>query len=138
VIDVDVAAGEFPMTFCATAVNVYAVPLVSPVISHDVAGKVAVQVCSPSIEVKRIAVTDSPPLPVRVAQFPDAATVAVSSPAIAVTDVGASATPAILIGADAVDESERPTAFVAETLNVYVEPFVRPVTVIGEPEPLKV
>lgn len=65
-----------------------------------------------------IAVTDSPPLPESVFQFPVALTVAVSSPAIAVTEVGASATPAILIGADAVEESETPTAFVALTLNV--------------------
>jgi hypothetical protein len=43
-----------------------------------------------------------------------------------------------LIGADAVEESEVPTAFVAVILNVYEEPFVRPVTVIGEPEPVKV
>jgi hypothetical protein len=51
-------------------------------------------------------------------QFPDALTVAVSSPATAVTEVGASATPAILTGADAVEESDTPTALVALTLNV--------------------
>ena len=65
-----------------------------------------------------IAVTDSPPLPEVVFQFPLALTVAVSFPAIAVTDAGASATPAILTGAEAVEESEIPTAFVAVTLNV--------------------
>jgi hypothetical protein len=65
-------------------------------------------------------------------QGPEALTVTVSSPAIAVTDVGLSATPATLIGADAVDETEVPTAFVAVTLKVYVLPFVRPATVIGE------
>jgi hypothetical protein len=97
---------------------VYAVPLVSPVISHDVAGRVAVQVWRPSIDVKRIAVTDSPPLPSNVFQLPEAETVAVSSPAIAVTEVGASATPATLMGAEAVEESEVPTALVALTLNV--------------------
>ena len=85
---------------------------------HEVAGSVAVQVCKPFIEVKTIAVTDSPPLPESVFQFPDALTVAVSSPATAVTEVGASATPAILTGADAVEESDTPTALVALTLNV--------------------
>jgi hypothetical protein len=79
---------------------------------------VAVQVWRPSIEVKRIAVTDSPPLPLRVPQFPEVDTVAVSSPATALTDVGASATPAIFTGADAVEESDVPTAFVALTLKV--------------------
>jgi len=68
--------------------------------------------------VKIIAVTDSPPLPAMVFQFPIALTVAVSSPAIAVTVVGASATPAIFIGADAVEDSEAPTAFTALTLKV--------------------
>jgi hypothetical protein len=97
---------------------VYAVPFVSPVISHEVAGSVAVHVWSPSIDVKIIAVTDSPPLPLSVFQLPEAETVAVSSPATAETDVGASATPAILTGAEAVEESEVPTAFVALTLKV--------------------
>jgi hypothetical protein len=86
--------------------------------TQDVAGDVAVHVCRPFIDVKTIAVTESPPEPAIVSHGPDAETVAVSSPATAVTDVGASATPAILIGADAVDESERPTALVAVTLNV--------------------
>jgi hypothetical protein len=85
---------------------------------QEVAGRVAVQLCNPSIEVKMIAVTDSPPLPERVFQLPDALTVADLSPATAVTTVGASATPAIFTGADAVDESETPTAFVALTLKV--------------------
>jgi hypothetical protein len=88
------------------------------VITHDVVGYVAVQVWSPSIEVKMIAVTESPPLPASVFQSPDAFTVAVSSPAMAVTEVGASATPATLIGADAVEESDLPTALIARTVNV--------------------
>jgi hypothetical protein len=70
------------------------------------------------MEVKMIAVTDSPPLPETVFQFPLALTVTLRSPATAVTEVGASATPAIFTGADAVDESETPTAFVAVTLKV--------------------
>ena len=70
------------------------------------------------MDVKMIAVTDSPPLPEIVFQLPAALTVAVSSPATAVTDVGASATPAIFTGADAVEVSETPTAFVAVTLKV--------------------
>jgi hypothetical protein len=118
VTEFDDADGEFPIEFRATAVNVYAVPFVKPVMTQDVAGDVAVHVCRPFIEVKIIAVTESPPEPAIVSHGPDAETVAVSSPATAVTDVGASATPAILIGADAVDESERPTALVAVTLNV--------------------
>jgi hypothetical protein len=100
------------------ALNVYAVPFVRPVISHEVEGSVAVHVWRPSIDVKRIAVTDSPPLPLNVFQFPEAETVAVSSPATAVTDDGASATPAIFTGAEAVEDSEVPTAFVALTLKV--------------------
>jgi hypothetical protein len=77
-----------------------------------------VQVWSPSIDVKIIAVTESPPEPDVVFQRPVAVTVAVSSPLTAVTDVGASATPEILIGADAVELSELPTALVALTLKV--------------------
>jgi hypothetical protein len=51
-------------------------------------------------------------------QAPVADTVTVSSPAVAVTEVGASETPAILIGAEAVEVSDTPTAFVAVTLKV--------------------
>ena len=89
-----------------------------PLIWQEVAGRVAVQVCSPSVEVKTIEVTDSPPLVMKVDQSPVAETVAVRSPATAVTLAGASATPATLIGAEAVDESEEPTALIAATLKV--------------------
>jgi hypothetical protein len=68
--------------------------------------------------VNTIAVTDSPPLLATVFQLPVALTIALRSPATAVTEAGASATPAILIGAEAVEESEIPTAFVAVTLKV--------------------
>ena len=118
VTELDEADGELPTAFWATAVNVYAVPFVKLVMTQDVAGDMAVHVCRPFIEVKTMAVTESPPEPAIVFQGPDAETVAVSSPATAVTEVGASATPAILIGAEAVDESETPTALVALTLNV--------------------
>ena len=118
VTELDKADGELPIAFWATAVNVYAMPFVKPVMTQDVAGDMAVHVCRPFIEVKTMAVTESPPEPAIVFQGPDAETVAVSSPATAVTEVGASATPAILIGAEAVDESETPTALVALTLNV--------------------
>jgi hypothetical protein len=92
--------------------------LVKPLIWQEVAGRVAVHVWSPSVEVKTIAVTDSPPLVIKVDQSPVAETIALRSPATAVTEAGASATPATLIGAEAVDESEEPTALIALTLKV--------------------
>jgi hypothetical protein len=46
-----------------------------------------------------------------------------------VTLAGAEGTVAGVTGADATDWGPVPTAFVAATLNVYVVPFVSPVTV---------
>ena len=56
-------------------------------------------------------------------------------PLVAVPIVGASGTVA---GVTEFDEAEAvlvPTAFVAVTVNVYVVPFVKPVTVIGDEPP---
>jgi hypothetical protein len=39
---------------------------------------------------------------------------------------------------DAAEETELPTAFVATTVKVYGVPFVKPVTVIGELDPVRV
>jgi hypothetical protein len=39
---------------------------------------------------------------------------------------------------DADEETELPTAFVATTVKVYGVPFVKPVTVIGELDPVRV
>ena len=59
-------------------------------------------------------------------------------PAVAVPIVGAPGTLAGVTLFDAADAAPVPTAFVAVTVNVYAVPLVRPVTVIGEAEPVPV
>ena len=56
-------------------------------------------------------------------------TVAVSSPTVATSDVGAPGTVAALTAIDAVEVSEIPIAFVAVATYLYSVPFVSPVTV---------
>lgn len=56
-------------------------------------------------------------------------------PGIAERDVGALGIVGTVIEFDAVDDALVPAAFVAVTVNVYVEPGVSPVTVIGEEVP---
>ena len=56
-------------------------------------------------------------------------TVAVSSPTVAISDVGAPGTVAALTAIEAVDVSEIPIAFVAVTTYLYSLPLVSPLTV---------
>jgi hypothetical protein len=57
-------------------------------------------------------------------------------PLVAVPIVGASGTVAGVTELLVLDEILVPNAFVAVTVNVYVVPFVKPVTVIGEDPPV--
>jgi hypothetical protein len=59
-------------------------------------------------------------------------------PAVAETPVGASGTVAGVTAAEGELELLSPTEFVATTVKVYGVPFVNPVTVMGEDEPLAV
>ena len=59
--------------------------------------------------------------------------VACPFPAVAVPMVGAPGTVAGVIELLTLDAVLVPTPFVAVTVNVYAVPFVRPVTVIGDP-----
>jgi membrane associated rhomboid family serine protease len=65
-------------------------------------------------------------------------TVACPFPAVTEPIVGASGTVAGVIGALIVEEELVPTILVAVTVNVYEEPFERPVTVIGDDPPVAV
>lgn len=94
---------ELPTEFLATAVNVYAVPLVNPVISHPVLGFVVVQVSPPGEEVTMYSVIADPPLSVGavkvIVAFPGALEVEV-------TPVGATGTVAGVTAIVAVEESD--------------------------------
>ena len=57
-------------------------------------------------------------------------------PAVAVPIVGTPDTVAGVAELLVTDDALVPTAFVAVTVNVYVVPFVNPVTVTGEPLPV--
>jgi hypothetical protein len=98
-----VEEAEFPTEFLATAVKVYAVPLVKPVISQPVVGLVVVQVRPPGEDVITYSVTADPPLSV------GAVSVIVALPGelvVAVTPVGAAGTVAGVIAMVAVEESD--------------------------------
>ena len=126
-------SGPVPVALVADTVNVYVVPLVSPATVFDVAGGVPVTVtgvCAvvPMYGVTVYLVSALPPLLVGAVQL----TVADASAAVAVTPVGApGALGALGVTAlDAGDSEPAPLALVADTVNVYVVPFVRPGTVV--------
>jgi hypothetical protein len=118
-------AGPAPTPLVAVTVNVYAVPLAR---TRTVHGDVAhVPVCPP----EDVAVYDV------IAEPPSLAggvkvTVACALPAVAVPMVGAPGTVAGVTLLDADDAGPVPTAFDANTVNVYAVPFARPVTVHGD------
>jgi hypothetical protein len=120
------------VAFVAITVNVYAVPLVSPVTVMGLAAPFAVIL--PGVEVTVYPVIADPPLLVGAVNV----TVARAFPAVAVPIVGA---PGPVEG---VTEFEGelgkllPVAFVAITVKVYAVPLVSPVTVIGLVEPVPV
>ena len=65
-------------------------------------------------------------------------TLAWALPPVAVPIVGAPGTVAGVTLFDAAEAAPVPTAFVAVTVKVYAVPLVRPVTTIGDDEPLAV
>jgi hypothetical protein len=118
-----------PAEFCAVTVNVYTVPLVSPVTVIGEPPLVAEK--PPTFEETVYDVIDAPPLLTGGVNE----IVACPFPATADTFVGLPGTVAgttELLEADAVLV---PIAFVAVTVKVYVVPLVRPVTKRGEEPP---
>jgi hypothetical protein len=111
---------------------VYVVPFVSPV--TVIGDDPPVPVNPPGLEVTVYEVIDEPPL------LPGAEKMIVASPLprVAVPIVGASGTVAGTIELLDADADPVPTALVAVTVNVYVVPFVRPVTISGDEPPVAV
>jgi hypothetical protein len=119
-----------PFAFVAVTVNVYAVPFVRPVIVIGDDPPVAV---APVFEVTVYLVIVEPPLLGALNEI-----VAVPFPLVAVTFVGVPGGPEGTTELLVPDDVLVPTAFVAVTVNVYVVPFVRPVTVIVDDPPVAV
>jgi hypothetical protein len=121
-----------PAEFVAVTVNVYVVPFTKPVTVTGDEPPVAVK--PPVLEVTVYDVTADPPL------FTGGVNeiVAWPLPATAVTLVGAFGTVAGTIVLLVEEAILVPTLFVAVTVNVYVVPFVKPVTVNGDDPPLAV
>jgi hypothetical protein len=124
-----VEAELVPTALVAVTVNVYAVPLVSPLIVTDVAGglpETVVAVCAvvPTNGVTVYVVIGLPPL-----TGADHDTVADALLASAVTDDGAPGGPCGVTEPDGADAGPAPTAFVAVTVNVYVVPLASPLIV---------
>jgi hypothetical protein len=118
-------ATEFPISFVAITVNVYAVPLVNPEITHEVALAASLHVNPPGDEVTVKPVSTAPP------SLRGAVKETVAAPAVvteAVTDVGALGTVAGTATLDAADAAEVNRPLFAVALNVYGVPFVNPVT----------
>jgi hypothetical protein len=128
----DCAEGAlFPTPFVAVTVNVYAVPLVSPVTVVEVAGGLPVTVVvgcavAPMYGVTVYDVSALPPFDTGA----DHDTVAWPFPGVAVAFDGAPGTLAGVTAFDAADCDPVPIAFVAATLKVYDVPFVSPATVV--------
>ena len=123
--DVAEEATELPISFVATTVNVYAVPLVKPETTHEDAFAAAVHVNPPGDEVTVKPVSAAPPL------IRGAVKETVAAPAVetaADTDVGAFGTVAGITAVDAVDADELKRPLLAVALNVYGVPLVSPVT----------
>jgi hypothetical protein len=68
----------------------------------------------------------------------DQLTVTISSPGMPDTEVGAPGTVRGVTAEEAEEAEPVPTALVAVTVKVYDVPLVRPVTTIGEAEPVPV
>ena len=119
-----------PTEFVAVTVKVYAVPFVSPMIVIGDEPPVAVN--PPVLDVTVYEVMADPPLLAGALKV----TVAWPFPATALTPVGAPGTVAGTTELLVPEDVLVPTEFVAVTVNVYVVPFVRPVTTSGDPPPL--
>jgi len=104
-------AGEVPVGFSATAVNVYGMPFVSPGTKQEVAGNVITQVALPGEAVTVVVVGAGDPV----------GTVTVTDPLCA-TPVGVPGVPGMdangVVGVDPGDVSEVPDGFSATAVNV--------------------
>lgn len=130
--DEAVEATELPTGVVAIIVKVYAVPFVKPVTFIGELTPVAVKL--PGLDVTVYKVIALPPLLAGATN----ATLAEVLPAAATTAVGASGTVTGVTAVEAVEATELPTAFVANTVKVYDIPFIKPVTVSGELDPVAV
>jgi hypothetical protein len=119
-------AALVPRALVAATVNVYAVPLVSPVTVIEVHGAAHVPVIPLGDEVAVNDVIADPPLLAGAVN----ATVACALPGVAVPMVGAPGTVAGVTLFEAAEAAPVPIAFVAVTVNVYAVPFASPLTVI--------
>jgi hypothetical protein len=119
-----------PIEFVAVTVNVYAVPFVRPV--TVIGDEPPVAVNPPVFELTVYNVIPEPPLLAGALKE----TVAWPFPGVAVTPVGAPGTVAGTTELLVPEEVLVPTELLAVTVNVYVVPFVSPVTTSGEPPPL--
>jgi hypothetical protein len=127
-------AGPAPAAFAATTVNVYVVPLVSPVTVAEVTDPATVDDAPPGAAVTVYDVIALPPS----VEGGVHDTMACVLPPVAVTPVGALGTLPGITALDGADAAPAPTLFVATTLNVYDVPFVNPVTVAEVTDPATV
>ena len=116
-------AAPVPAALVAVTVNVYAVPLVSPFTVQEV--ETVEQEKPPGDEVAVYPLMAAPPLDPGAVQATTDLALAFD---VAVTVVGAPGTAAGMAGADAADEGPVPAELVADTMNVYGDPLVRPPT----------
>jgi len=117
-------AADVPTPLLAVTVNVYEVPLVSPV-RFAIVSPVVVTVLPPGVAVTVYPVTADPPSPT--GSVHDSAADAL--PASASTPVGGLGTVLGVTAALGSDAADVPTPLLAVTLNVYEVPLVSPVTV---------
>jgi hypothetical protein len=118
-------AGPDPFIFEATTVNVYAVPLVSPVTTIGLAAPEAEPPAG--FEVTVYPVIADPPL----LAGAENVTEACAFPFVAVPIVGALGTAEGVIEFEAALAGPSPLALVATTVKVYAVPLMSPVTRIG-------
>jgi hypothetical protein len=119
-----------PTALLAVTVNVYEKPFVRPRTTAEF--PVLVAVWPPLLAVTVYRVIADPPLNAGV----DHVTVALVSPILAATFVGASGAVAGVTEFEALDAVLVPTALLAVTVNVYVVPLFNPVIVIGDEPPV--
>jgi hypothetical protein len=126
-------ATPVPIALIAFAVKVYEVPFVNPVTRQLVAGTNATQVL-PLLAVIKYEVIGLPPS--SAGGFHE--TTVEVSPAKTANPVGAPGAAAGIALAETEEKVEAPLAFTAATVNVYEPPFVRPFTVKGDDDAVKV
>jgi hypothetical protein len=123
-------AGPVPTALVAVAVNVYAVPLLSPVTTRGLLDPVAV--APPGEAVTVYPVMAAPPVLDGAVKLTDTW----PSPRTPLTLVGAPGTVAGVTAEDAALAGPVPTALVAVAVNVYAVPLLSPVTTSGLLDPV--